>query len=78
MPAPKSHRSPDIVTVFKLSPVNGAQYNGELLPTQHWDWPQSTWLKQRMAQIDEFRPMKTPQSVIDAAARKIRSSTLNG
>jgi hypothetical protein len=78
MSVPKSYRSPDIVTVFKLSPVNGAQYNGELLPPQHWDWPQSTWLKQRMAQIDEFRPMKTPQSVMDAAARKIRSSMLNG
>jgi hypothetical protein len=78
MSAPKPHRAPDIVTVFKLSPVNGAHYNGELLPTQHWDWPRATWLKQRMAQIDESRPMKPPQSLIDAAARKIRSNTLHG
>jgi hypothetical protein len=78
MSAPKPDRAPDIVTVFKLSPVNGAHYNGELLPTQHWDWPQSTWLKQRMAQIDESRLMKPPQSVIEAAARKIRSNALHG
>ena len=71
MPASKFSRSPDIVTVFKLSPVNGAHYDGERLPPQHWSWPTSTWLKRRMAQIDEFRLMKSPTSEADSANQNI-------
>ena len=72
MPASKSSRSPDMVTVFKLSPVNGAYYDGELLPPQHWNWPSSTWLKRRMGQLDEFRLMKSPASNEESANANIR------
>ena len=71
MPASKSSHSPDMVTIFKLSPVNGAHYDGELLPPQNWSWPTSTWLQRRMAQIDEFRLMKSPPSAEESANQKI-------
>jgi len=71
MRASKLSRSPDMVTVFKLSPVNGAHYDGELLPPQHWSWPASTWLKRRMAQLDEFRLIKSPTSAEDSGNQNI-------
>lgn len=71
MPASKASRSLDMVTVFKLSPVNGAHYDGELLPPQNWSWPTSTWLQRRMAQIDEFRLMKSPSSAEESVNQKI-------
>jgi hypothetical protein len=30
--------------VFSQSKVNGAPYNGELLPGRIWDWPKDTYL----------------------------------
>jgi hypothetical protein len=74
MVASRLSRSPDMVTIFKLSPVNGAHYDGELLPPQHWNWPSSTWLKRRMAQIDEFRLTKSPTPVAESANEKIREA----
>ena len=71
MPASKAFRSPDMVTVFKLSPVNGAHYDGELLPPQNWSWPTSTWLQRRMAEIDEFRLMRSSPSAEGSANQKI-------
>ena len=71
MPMPKGHyRSPDMVTVFELSHINGAQYNGDLLPTQQWGWPRSTWLKQRMALLHKFGLMKSAPSVTVAANQR--------
>jgi hypothetical protein len=70
----KAARSPDIVTIFKLSPVNGGHYNGDLLPPQRWNWPRSTWLKRRMAQIDEFRVGSAPRAGTDAISETSRTS----
>jgi len=71
MPIPKRHhRSPDMVTVFKLSPVNGALYNGDLLPAHPWDWPHATWLKRRMEFLDKVRRMKSASSVSVATNRR--------
>lgn len=71
MPTPKGqHRSPDMVTVFKLSPVNGALYNGDQLPAYPWDWPHATWLKRRMEFLDKVRRMKSAPSVTAATNRR--------
>jgi hypothetical protein len=34
--------------IFEQSKVNGAVYNGELLPRGTWEWPKNTYLSQRM------------------------------
>ena len=34
--------------VFSQSKVNGAPYNGELLPGRIWDWPKDTYLQRRL------------------------------
>jgi hypothetical protein len=71
MPMPKGHhRSPDMVTVFTLSPVNGALYNGDLLPAYPWDWPHATWLKQRMELLDRVRRMQSAPSFSVATNRR--------
>jgi hypothetical protein len=71
MPMPKGHhRSPDMVTVFRLSPVNGAPYNGDLLPAYSWDWPHATWLKRRMELLDRVRRMQSARSFSVATNRR--------
>ena len=34
--------------VFLQSKVNGAAYRGEQLPRRNWNWPQDTYLQQRL------------------------------
>ena len=34
--------------VFLQSRVNGATYNGEILPRRSWDWPKTTYLQRRL------------------------------
>lgn len=34
--------------IFRLSRVNNATYYGDRLPGQHWQWPQDTWLQNRL------------------------------
>lgn len=34
--------------VFLQSRVNGATYNGEVLPRLSWDWPKNTYLQSRL------------------------------
>lgn len=39
--------------VFLQSRVNGAPYRGEELPQHQWNWPQGTYLQQRMSLLKE-------------------------
>jgi hypothetical protein len=34
--------------IFRQSRVNNAPYYGDNLPAQNWDWPQGTWLQERL------------------------------
>lgn len=34
--------------IFRQSRVNNGIYDGDRLPPQNWDWPQGTWLQERM------------------------------
>ncbi len=33
--------------IFSQSKANGAQYEGEMLPTSPWNWPTDTYLQRR-------------------------------
>ncbi|HEY3306462.1 MAG TPA: hypothetical protein VGL70_23320 [Candidatus Binatia bacterium] len=34
--------------IFRQSRVNNGIYDGDRLPAQNWDWPQGTWLQERL------------------------------
>ena len=34
--------------IFRQSRVNHGIYDGDRLPAQHWNWPQGTWLQERL------------------------------
>ncbi len=36
--------------IFLQSKVNGCFYGGEELPQRNWDWPKSTWFRERLSQ----------------------------
>jgi hypothetical protein len=38
---------------FLQSRVNGAPYHGEELPQHKWNWPQGTYLQQRLKLLQE-------------------------
>jgi len=74
MPMPKGgYRSSDIVTIFELSPVNGARYHGEQLPAQPWAWPRSTWLQRRIELLEEIGVLKPAPSATVAANQRGRA-----
>ena len=37
--------------IFTQACINGADYDGDKLPTQEWEWPKDTWLQRRLAAI---------------------------
>lgn len=37
--------------VFNQSKVNGAEYFGERLPNNSWDWPKDTFLQKRLNEL---------------------------
>jgi hypothetical protein len=37
-----------IIDVFHQSKVNGADYKGDELPVQRWDWPTDTYLQRKL------------------------------
>jgi hypothetical protein len=41
--------------VFLQSRVNGATYNGEVLPRRSWDWPTNTYLQRRLRRHNQLR-----------------------
>jgi hypothetical protein len=41
--------------VFNQSRVNGAEYFGEQLPCNSWDWPKNTFLQRRLSELKKQR-----------------------
>jgi hypothetical protein len=41
--------------VFNQSRVNGAEYFGDRLPTNSWDWPKNTFLQKRLSELKKRR-----------------------
>jgi hypothetical protein len=41
--------------VFNQSRVNGAEYFGDHLPTNSWDWPKNTFLQRRLSELKKRR-----------------------
>jgi len=37
--------------IFLQSKVNGAPYEGEMLPGRNWDWPKDTYFQRRLHRI---------------------------
>jgi hypothetical protein len=37
--------------VFNQSKVNGAEYFGDRLPSNSWDWPKDTFLQKRLEEL---------------------------
>ena len=37
--------------VFNQSRVNGAEYFGDRLPNNSWDWPKNTFLQRRLSEL---------------------------
>ena len=42
--------------VFNQSKVNGAEYFGDHLPNNNWDWPKDTFLQKRLNELKKPRP----------------------
>jgi len=42
--------------VFNQSRVNGAEYYGDRLPSNSWDWPKDTFLQKRLNELKKRRP----------------------
>jgi hypothetical protein len=41
--------------VFNQSRVNGAEYFGDRLPCNSWDWPKNTFLQRRLNELKKRR-----------------------
>ena len=51
--------------VFTQSRVNGAEYFGDRLPCNSWDWPKNTFLQKRLNELKKRRwdeITETPQA----------------
>lgn len=42
--------------IFRQSRVNNGIYDGDRLPAQIWDWPQGTWLQERLRYLRHLPP----------------------
>jgi hypothetical protein len=42
--------------VFNQSKVNGAEYFGDRLPSNSWEWPKDTFLQKRLNELKKRRP----------------------
>jgi hypothetical protein len=45
--------------VFNQSRVNGAEYFGDQLPNNSWDWPKDTFLQKRLNELKKRRPVNS-------------------
>jgi hypothetical protein len=51
--------------VFNQSRVNGAEYFGDRLPCNSWDWPKNTFLQKRLNELKKQRwddTLRAPQA----------------
>jgi len=37
--------------IFRVSKVNGGNYDEDLLPVQKWEWPRGTWFQRRLRHL---------------------------
>jgi hypothetical protein len=37
--------------IFRQSKANSGDYYGDFLAVQNWEWPQGTWLQQRLRRL---------------------------
>jgi hypothetical protein len=68
--------------VFNQSRVNGAEYFGDQLPCNSWDWPKNTFLQTRLSELKKQRwdeTIRAPQAQRQgvAAAKRKRHITQN-
>jgi hypothetical protein len=59
--------------VFNQSRVNGAEYFGDQLPCNSWDWPKNTFLQRRLSELKKQRwdeTIRAPQRNRQSAAIK--------
>jgi len=47
----KDNKPTPIQLIFESAKVNGGAYYGEHLTAQRWEWPKSTWLQKRLAEV---------------------------
>jgi hypothetical protein len=48
--------------VFNQSRVNGAEYFGDRLPNNSWDWPKNTFLQKRLNELKKRRPSNAAEA----------------
>lgn len=61
--------------VFNQSKVNGAEYFGERLPNNSWDWPKDTFLQKRLNELKRQRVERvTTGSRLNRAGSSFRRS----
>jgi len=48
--------------VFNQSRVNGAEYFGDRLPSNSWEWPKNTFLQKRLHELKKRRPRSTAET----------------
>ena len=53
--------------IFSQSKANGAQYEGEMLPTCAWNWPTDTYLQRRRSSRQR-RAMTSPTDYLYSEA----------
>jgi hypothetical protein len=72
--------------VFNQSKVNGAEYFGDRLPSNSWDWPKDTFLQKRLNELKKRRPEsitdiervnRTPVSSLNRKRRHTHRETPN-
>jgi hypothetical protein len=56
--------------VFNQSKVNGAEYFGDRLPCNSWNWPKDTFLQKRLNELKKRQPRS-----ITVASEANRAST---
>jgi hypothetical protein len=66
--------------VFNQSKVNGAEYFGDRLPSNSWEWPKDTFLQRRLSELKRRRPemvaifSESSRAAVSAQGRKRRQA----
>ena len=60
-------------TIFELSKVNGANYEGEGLSYTNWNWPEETWLQKKRREFHQLQKEESPWPIKHSGG----DSTLN-
>jgi hypothetical protein len=60
--------------IFAQSRVNDGTYNGDILPTQNWQWPEGTWLQKRLHALRETQTLSLRTRLNDLVIGTRRSA----